>query len=108
MLRSYMITEGDDVILEEGDIGTHLAISNYTIYNRMNKTIPVTVSWTGDSPEADVWTVSIPDEISPNSDLTMLLETAGTTALYRAVWVTVNEGEITVNLAARCPVDGCE
>ena len=108
MLRSYMIAEGDDVILDGGDIGMHLAFPEYIISNRMNKTIPIAVSWTGDSPEADVWTVSIPDEISPNSDLVMLLETAGTTALYRAVWVTVDEGEITVNLAARCPVDGCE
>ena len=108
MLRSYMVIEGDDVILDGGDIGMHLAFPEYIISNRMNKTIPITVSWTGDSPEADVWTVSIPDEISPNSDLMVLLETAGTTALYRAVWVTVDEGEITVNLAARCPVDGCE
>ena len=71
MLRSYMIVEGDDVILD-GDIGC-IWLSEYTISNRMNKTIPIAVSWTGDSPEADVWTVSIPDEISPNSDLVMLL-----------------------------------
>ena len=108
MLRSYMIVEGDDVILDGGDIGMHLAFSEYIISNRMNKTIPITVSWTGDSPEADVWSVSIQDEIAPNSDSMMILETAGTTALYRAVWVTVDDGEITVNLAARCPVDGCE
>ena len=86
----------------------HLAFSEYIISNRMNKTIPITVSWTGDSPEADVWSVSIQDEIAPNSDSMMILEAAGTTALYRAVWVTVDDGEITVNLAARCPVDGCE
>ena len=108
MLHSYMIVEGDDVILDEGDLGMHLNNSVYIISNRMNKTIPIAVSWTGDSPEADVWTISIPDEISPNSNLTMLLENAGTTTLYRAIWVTVDEGEITVNLAARCPVDGCE
>ena len=108
MLRSYMIVEGDDVILDGGDIGMHLAFSEYIISNRINKTIPITVSWTGDSPEADVWSVSIQDEIAPNSDSMMILETAGTTALYRAVWVTVDDGEITVNLAARCPVDGCE
>ena len=110
MLRSYMIVEGDDVVLIEGDIGQNLSSDDnyYKISNRMNKTLPITVSWTGDSPEADVWSVSIQDEIAPYSESMMILEDAGTTSLYRSVWVTVVDGEITVNLAARCPVDGCE
>ena len=110
MLRSYMIVEGDDVVLIEGDIGQNLSSDDnyYKISNRMNKTLPITVSWTGDSPDADVWSVSIQDEIAPYSESMMILEEAGTTSLYRSVWVTVVDGEITVNLAARCPVDGCE
>ena len=108
MLRSYMIVEGDDVVLIEGDIGQHLSSTDYIISNRMNKTLPVTVSWTGDSPNSDVWSVSIPNEIAPNSEVMMIIEAVGSTNLYRSVWFTVEDGEITVNLAARCPVDGCE
>jgi len=108
ILRSYMIVEGDDVVLIEGDIGQHLSSTDYIISNRMNKTLPVTVSWTGDSPNSDVWSVSIPNETAPNSEVMMIIEAVGSTNLYRSVWFTVEDGEITVNLAARCPVDGCE
>ena len=108
ILRSYMIVEGDDVVLIEGDIGQHLSSTDYIISNRMNKTLPVTVSWTGDSPNSDVWSVSIPNETAPNSEVVMIIEAVGSTNLYRSVWFTVEDGEITVNLAARCPVDGCE
>tara|TARA_B100001540_G_scaffold259002_1_gene237204 strand:- start:935 stop:1765 length:831 start_codon:yes stop_codon:yes gene_type:complete len=108
LIRSYVISEGDDVVLIEGDIGQHLSSTDYIISNRMNKTLPVTVSWTGDSPNSDVWSVSIPNEIAPNSELMMIIEAVGSTNLYRSVWFTVEDGEITVNLAARCPVDGCE
>ena len=108
LIRSYVISEGDDVVLIEGDIGQHLSSTDYIVSNRMNKTLPVTVSWTGDSPNSDVWAVSIPNEIAPNSELMMIIEAVGSTNLYRSVWFTVEDGEITVNLAARCPVDGCE
>ena len=108
ILRSYMIVEGDDVVLIEGDIGQHLSSTDYIISNRMNKTLPVTVSWTGDSPNSDVWSVSIPNETAPNSEVMMIIEAVGSTNLYRSIWFTVEDGEITVNLAARCPVDGCE
>ncbi len=108
MLRSYSIIEGEDVVIRGGDIGVHLESPEYLISNRMNQTLPIAVSWTGDSPDADVWEVSIPDQIAANSEVSLSISTAGTTALYRAVWITVQDSEITVHLAARCPVDGCE
>ena len=108
MFHSYSIVEGDDVVIRGGDVGIHLESPEYLISNRMNQTLPITVSWTGDSPESDVWDVSIPDEIEANSEVSISILTAGTTPLYRAVWITAQSSEITVHLAARCPVDGCE
>lgn len=108
MLRSYQVVEGDDVLLVPGELDSSLPTSQNFIVNRENYSLPVRVEWTGDSPESDVWDVSIPEEVAAHSEAMIEISPAGEVALYRAVWLTVSEGEITVHLAARCPVDGCE
>ena len=108
MVRSYRIVEGEDVLLVPGDLDSGLTLSQYVIVNRENKSMDVRVEWTGDAPDSDVWEVSIPDLVEANSDAVIDISPNGELLLYRAVWVSVGEGEITVHLAARCPVDGCE
>ena len=79
-----------------------------SIVNREDRNLPISVEWTGDSPEADVWEVTIPDEVGADSEVDVTILAVGELALERVVWVTVGEDIVTVHLAARCPVDGCE
>lgn len=108
LLRSYEIGEGEDVLLSSGEVGRGLQTSQNIIVNRENHSLSVRVEWSGDSPESDVWNVSIPDQVEAHSEVPIEIQSSGSLSLYRAVWVTVSDGDITVHLAARCPVDGCE
>ena len=108
MMRSYRLVEGEDVLLVPGDLDSGLTLSQYVIVNRENTSMDVRVEWTGDAPSSDVWEVSIPDFVEAHSDVVIDISPSGELSLYRAAWVSVDEGEITVHLAARCPVDGCE
>ena len=52
--------------------------------------------------------MTIPDEVGADSEVDVTILAVGELALERVVWVTVGEDIVTVHLAARCPVDGCE
>lgn len=108
MVRSYVVVQGEDVLILPGDLESNLQLPEYVLINRENHSLAVRVEWTGNAPDSDVWEVSIPDEIPALSEVSFEVQTAGELSLSRAVWLTVAEGEVTIHLAARCPVDGCE
>ncbi|HIL49708.1 MAG TPA: hypothetical protein EYG23_01490 [Candidatus Poseidoniales archaeon] len=112
MLGSYRVLEGVDVMTRPGRIGQAITVPPFgivfSIVNREDRNLPISVEWTGDSPEADVWEVTIPDEVGADSEVDVTILAVGELALERVVWVTVGEDIVTVHLAARCPVDGCE
>ncbi len=107
MIGAYELIEGLDIMMYPGHIGMQNALSQFVIINRENLTLPIGVEWTGDSPDAEVWNVSIPNQLSPESDVMIEILTVGEVQLYRTVWVSIEGGQVTINLAARCPVGGC-
>tara|TARA_B100000214_G_scaffold278842_1_gene208559 strand:+ start:19974 stop:22409 length:2436 start_codon:yes stop_codon:yes gene_type:complete len=107
MIGAYELIEGPDVMIYPGHIGMQNLLSQFVIINRGNETLPIGVEWTGDSPNAEVWNVSIPTQVSSKSDVLVEVLTVGDNPLYRTVWVSIAENQVTVNLAARCPVNGC-
>ncbi len=108
LVRSYQVVEGDDVLVMPGELERGLQTSQNVIVNRENHSLYVRVEWSGDAPDSDVWDVSIPDVVEADSEVSIDVQSSGDLSLYRAVWITASDGDITVHLAARCPVDGCE
>jgi len=104
---SYRIVEGVDVLISPGSIGRGLGETEFTLHNRGDEQTPVSVEWHGDSPESDIWDISIPDFVGSAESAIVVASPSGDLSLVRALWVTADEDGIVVHLAARCPAGGC-
>ena len=107
MVESYRIVEGVDVLIVPGSIGQGLDASEFVVHNRGGEQLAVSVEWHGDSPESDIWGVSIPDFVEPGGSAVVEALPTGELPLHRALWVYADEEGIVVHLAARCPTVGC-
>jgi hypothetical protein len=107
MVESYRIVEGVDVLIVPGSIGQRLDASEFVLHNRGGEQLSVSVEWHGNSPESDIWDVSIPDFVESGGSAVVEVFPTGELSLLRALWVSVDEDEIVVHLAARCPTVGC-
>ena len=107
MVESYRIVEGVDVLIVPGSIGQGLDASEFVVHNRGGEQLAVSVEWHGDSPESDIWGVSIPDFVEPGGSAVVEALPTGELPLHRALWVYADEDGIVVHLAARCPTVGC-
>ncbi|HJO84107.1 MAG: hypothetical protein CMA54_01720 [Euryarchaeota archaeon] len=107
LVESYRIVEGVDVLISPGSIDRGLRASEFALHNRGDEPLPVSVEWHGDSPESDIWDISIPDLIEPAASAVVEASPTGDPSLIRALWVSADETGVVVHLAARCPTGGC-
>jgi hypothetical protein len=107
-MHTYRIVEGVDVMVEPGGIGEGLYSAEFVVYNRGGESLPVAVEWHGDSPHSDIWNISLPSHIEPGENAELRVTPIGELHLFRSLWVSADTSGITIHLAARCPVDGCE
>jgi hypothetical protein len=107
LVESYRIVEGVDVLIVPGSIGQGLDASEFVLHNRGGEQLSVSVEWHGDSPESDIWGVSIPDFVEPGGSAVVEAFPTGELSLLRALWVSADGDGIVVHLAARCPTVGC-
>lgn len=108
LIHTYRIVEGVDVMVEPGGIGEGLYSAEFVVYNRGGESLPVAVEWHGDSPHSDIWNISLPSHIEPGENAELRAAPIGELHLFRSLWVSADTSGITIHLAARCPVDGCE
>ena len=107
LVESYRIVEGVDVLVYPSSIGRGLSASEFTIHNRGDEQLPVSVEWHGDSPDSNIWDIHIPDSVGPAGSAVVEASPKGSPLLIRALWVSADEAGIVVHLAARCPTGGC-
>ena len=67
----------------------------------------ISIEWHGDSPETDIWDLSIPNLAKNNSLIELEILPVGNFDLERVVWITADERGIVVHLSARCSNQGC-
>ncbi|HJM18362.1 MAG TPA: hypothetical protein QF703_02400 [Candidatus Thalassarchaeaceae archaeon] len=107
----YSIIGGIDVLTNAGALGERIDETSFTIHNRENFSLPVSVEWYGDFQEGGIWDLDgIPSIIGPGE---MVIVEIGTIPkvdqdqLVRAVWISTSANGLEIHLAARCPAMGC-
>ncbi len=107
MVMKYSIMEGIDIIMNNGSIGENITNPNFTIYNRGEEIIPISIEWHGDSINTDIWELSIPNFVESNGSTNISIYPKNSDNLHHTSWVQVMDDEIIIHLAARCLTDGC-
>ena len=79
----------------------------FIIINRENVGMDLSLEWHGDSPQSEIWEVTMKDRVEAGNSTVITAKPIGLSNLERAVWVTADESGITVHLSARCPWGGC-
>ena len=107
LLESYDIFPGVDIAIENWGLHEKIEESTFIIENRMEVDYSVSIEWHGDSPETDIWDLSIPNFVKNNSFIEVEILPSGDYDLDRVVWITADERGVVVHLSARCSIEGC-
>ena len=107
LLEAFDIMPGIDISIEKGGISERIDESIFLIENRMDLDYTISIEWHGDSPETDIWDLSIPNLAKNNSLIELEILPVGNFDLERVVWITADERGIVVHLSARCSNQGC-
>ena len=106
LLEAFDIIPGIDISIEKGGISERIDESIFLIENRMELDYTISIEWHGDSPETDIWDLSIPNLAKNNSLIELEILPVGNFDLERVVWITADERGIVVHLSARCSNQG--
>tara|TARA_B110000881_G_scaffold218541_1_gene238264 strand:+ start:215 stop:502 length:288 start_codon:yes stop_codon:yes gene_type:complete len=90
-----------------GNIGDKIFVNNFSIFNREEYTMPISVEWYGDFTSTDIWDVDMPNTVDSNDSANITIQVKGDDSLYRVSWITADNNEIIIHLAARCSINGC-
>ena len=101
MLASYSVVEGPDVMVHPGTLGSRMPGGDFSIVNRENASIPISLDWTGDAVAWENWEVWAPVEVAAMSSVTANASAFGSPPAEWAAWVTADEDGITLHFAAR-------
>ena len=101
MLSSYGVAEGPDVMVNPSSLGFRMPGGEFSIVNRENESIPISLDWSGDAVTWDNWEAWAPDEVPANSSVIANASASGNPAAWWAAWVTADEDGITLHFAAR-------
>lgn len=106
-VSKYSIVDGLDVVMYPGNIGDKIFVNNFSIFNREEYTMPISVEWYGDFTSTDIWDVDMPNTVDSNDSANITIQVKGDDSLYRVSWITADNNEIIIHLAARCSINGC-
>jgi hypothetical protein len=101
MLASYRVVEGPDVMVDPGTLASRMPNGWFSIVNRENTSIPISLDWTGDAVAWGNWEVWAPSEVAAMSSVTANASVHGAPPAWWAAWVTADEDGITLHFAAR-------
>ena len=101
MLASYKVVEGPDVMVDPGTLESRMPGGEFSIVNRENASIPISLDWTGDAVAWDNWKSWAPAEVPAMSSVTANASVHGDPPAWWAAWVTADEDGITLHFAAR-------
>ena len=101
MLASYRVAEGPDIMVEPGTLASRMPNGEFSIVNRENETMPISLDWTGDAVAWDNWEAGAPSEVAAMSSVTANASVHGDPLARWAAWVTADEDGITLHFAAR-------
>ena len=101
MLASYRVVEGPDVMVEPGTLSSRMPNGEFSIVNRENTSMSISLDWTGDAVAWDNWEAWAPSEVAAMSSVTANASVHGAPSAWWAAWVTADEDGITLHFAAR-------
>ena len=101
MLASYRVVEGPDVMVEPGTLSSRMPNGEFSIVNRENTSMSISLDWTGDAVAWDNWEAWAPSEVAAMSSVTANASVHGDPSAWWAAWVTADEDGITLHFAAR-------
>jgi hypothetical protein len=101
MLASYRVVDGPDVMVDPGTLSSRMPNGEFSIVNRQNTSMSISLDWTGDAVSWDNWEAWAPSEVAALSSVTANASVHGTPSAWWATWVTADEDGITLHFAAR-------
>ena len=101
MLASYRVVDGPDVMVDPGTLSSRMPNGEFSIVNRQNTSMSISLDWTGDAVSWDNWEAWAPSEVAALSSVTANASVHGTPSARWATWVTADEDGITLHFAAR-------
>ena len=96
-----------DVYVQPDGLRRGINTEEFVIFNRENVRMELSLEWHGDSPQSEIWEVTMNDWVESGNSTVISAKAVGLSDLERAVWVTADKSGITVHLSARCPWEGC-
>ncbi len=101
MLASYRVVEGPAVMVDPGTLSSRMPNGEFSIVNRENISMSISLDWTGDAVAWDNWEAWAPSEVAAMSSVTANASVHGAPSAWWAAWVTADEDGITLHFAAR-------
>ncbi|MDE0706544.1 MAG: hypothetical protein OSB22_01985 [Candidatus Poseidoniales archaeon] len=101
MFASYRVVEGPDVMVDPGTLSSRMPNGEFSIVNRENTSMSISLDWTGDAVAWDNWEAWAPSEVAAMSSVTANASVHGSPSAWWAAWVTADEDGITLHFAAR-------
>ena len=107
VMETFRIIDSVDVYVHPSGLSRGINAEEFIIINRENVGMDLSLEWHGDSPQSEIWEVTMKDWVEAGNSTVITAKPIGLSNLERAVWVTADESGITVHLSARCPWGGC-
>jgi hypothetical protein len=101
ILTSDRVVEGPEVMVDPGTLSSRMPNGEFSIVNRGNTSMPISLDWTGDAVAWDNWEAWAPSEVAAMSSVTANASVHGSPSAWWAAWVTADEDGITLHFAAR-------
>ncbi len=107
-IHKYIIEEGLDVIINPGSINNRITNKSFTVYNRENFSIPVSVELYGDSVNVGAWDeYYVPNNIDSFGEIEIILDEEFNNSLFYVSWISIDKNNLIIHNSVRCPVKGC-
>ena len=106
-MEVFRIKDSVDVYVQPDGLSRGINAEEFVILNRENVRMELSLEWHGDSPQSEIWEVTMNDSVESDNSTVISAKAVGLSDLERAVWVTADKSGITVHLSARCPWGGC-
>lgn len=106
-MEVFRIKDSVDVYVQPDGLRRGINTEEFVIFNRENVRMELSLEWHGDSPQSEIWEVTMNDWVESGNSTVISAKAVGLSDLERAVWVTADKSGITVHLSARCPWGGC-
>jgi len=107
-ISKYIIEEGLDVVIKHGSINNKIFNQSFSIINRENFSIPISVEWYGDSVNSGAWDAYyVANNVDAYGEVEIILEEKSNTSLSYTSWISIDKNSIIIHISVRCPINGC-